>query len=365
MGIDPDQAEKLMHLRRIAVWGMAACLLTALGGGRFAAAKDHTNKAKSGADAGGLPTPPGKAVPKPEGPVGNLKVLDWAGFHSALTYTFDDSIPSQIAHYPELNATGVHMTFFLVGASDGNSPVWAQAAKDGHELANHTEHHCHADATGCAWGKYAGSLEAEYDLCTAHIKQAYGVSDVWTTATPYGDMGFDNVAKTRFFLNRGVRGGQIAANDQSDAANLPTFTASAGQKADTFKRVIDADHASGNWQVLLFHSLGGDGGYAPVNIADVIASINHAKAFGDVWIDSFVNVGAYWLGQKAVTDATVMQVGKKTNLSWTLPDHFPRGKYVRVTVTGGKLSQAGKPLKWNSAGYYEVALDPRSLTISR
>jgi hypothetical protein len=312
-----------------------------------------------------LPTPSNTKVPKPTGPVGNLKVLNWAGFRAALTYTFDDSIQSQIVHYKELNSTEVHMTFFLVGASDGNSPVWAQAAKDGHELGNHTEHHCRADATGCAWEPYAGSLEAEYDLATAHIKQAYGVSNVWTTASPYGDMGYDDVAKTRFFLNRGVRGGQIAPNDSSDPSNLPTFVASASQTASVFNPLIDSARAAGNWQVLLFHSLGGDGGYAPVDVADVIASVDHAKAAGDIWIDSFVNVGAYWAGQKAVTNATVTQVGEKTVVTWKLPDHFPSGRSVRVTVTGGKLSQGGTVLPWNPAGYYEVALDPGSLTISK
>ena len=35
----------------------------------------------------------------------------------------------------------------------------------------------------------------------------------------------------------------------------------------------------------------------------MVASVEHAKALGDVWIDSMVNVGAYWLGQKAVTNA--------------------------------------------------------------
>jgi len=34
-------------------------------------------------------------------------------------------------------------------------------------------------------------------------------------------------------------------------------------------------------------------------------------------------------------------------------------------VTGGTLRQGGKVLPWNDAGYYEVALDPGSLTISR
>jgi peptidoglycan/xylan/chitin deacetylase (PgdA/CDA1 family) len=312
-----------------------------------------------------LPTPPGSKATKPTGPAGNLKVLNWAGFHSALTYTFDDSISSQIANYPKLQATGVRMTFFLVGASDGNSPVWAQAAKDGHELGNHTEHHCHADGTACGWGPYAGSLEAEYDLCTDHIKQTYGVPAVWTTASPYGDMGYDSTAKTRFFLNRGVRGGQVAANDNSDPSNLPTYVAAAGTTAGDFNPLIDSAHSAGNWQILLFHSLGGDGGYAPVNVADVIASIDHAKGLGDLWIDSFVNVGAYWAGQKAVTNATSTQAGKSTVLTWKLPNHFPPGRYVRVIVTGGTLTQGGAALKWNDAGYYEVALDPGFLTISQ
>ncbi|MGA3049735.1 MAG: polysaccharide deacetylase family protein [Terracidiphilus sp.] len=343
-----------MHLLRTVVLSIVACLFAAFG-------ISSTN----GQAAQSIPTPPGNKVPKPAGPAGNLKVLNWAGFHAAVTYTFDDSIPSQIANYPKLQATGVRMTFFLVGASDGNSPVWAQAAKDGHELGNHTEHHCHADATGCAWGTYAGSLEAEYDLCTSHIEQTYWVSNVWTTASPYGDKGFDKIAKTRFFLNRGVQGGQVAPNDNSDPYDLPIHGAKAGEAADSYNSFIDSAHAAGNWQIFLFHSLGGDGGYAPVNIADVIASIDHAKSAGDIWIDSMVNVGAYWAGQRAVTNATITKSGENTLITWKLPDHFPPGKYVRVTVTGGTLKQSGRVLTWNPAGYYEVALDPGSLTIAQ
>jgi peptidoglycan/xylan/chitin deacetylase (PgdA/CDA1 family) len=342
-----------MHSLRTALSSIAACLFAASG----TISPSQTLPP--------LPTTPASAISKPAGPAGNLKVLNWAGFHAAITYTFDDSIPSQIANYPKLQATGVRMTFFLVGASDGNSPVWAQAAKDGHELGNHTEHHCHADATGCGWGTYAGSLESEYDQCTSHIEQTYGVSNVWTTASPYGDKGYDRVAKARFFLNRGVQGGQVAPNDNSDPYDLPTYAASAGKTASTFNSVIDSAHSSGNWQIFLFHSLGGDGGYAPVNVADVIASIDHAKSMGDIWIDSFVNIGAYWAGQKAVTNATSTKSGNNTLITWKLPDHFPPGKYVRVTVTGGTLTQSGSVLPWNDAGYYEVALDPGSITISQ
>ena len=225
-----------------------------------------TGAAIAGAATSGLPVPKTGVHAKPSGPAGGLVVLNWAGFKSAATYTFDDSLQSQIVHYPELQATRARMTFFLVGASDSNSPVWAQAAKDGHELGNHTEHHCHADATGCAWGPYAGSLEAEYDLSTEHIVKTYGVSNVWTTASPYGDTGFDRVAETRFFLNRGVQEGQVAPNDKTDPENLPCHVASAGETASTANSLVDSAHAAGNWQIFLYHSMGGDGGYAPVEV---------------------------------------------------------------------------------------------------
>ncbi len=309
----------------------------------------------------GLPVPPGGGVPKPSGAAGGLKVLDWAGFKAAVTYTYDDALPSQIAAYPQLQATGARMTFFLTCGSDGNSPMWTQAAKDGHELGNHTVHHCHADGTGCA--NYAGSLEAEYDLCTDHIKQTYGVSNVWTTAAPFGDTGYDAVAATRFFLNRGVWGGQVAPNDNSDPYNLPIHGVPEGETAGAFNSYIDSARAAGHWLIFMFHSLGGDGGYAPVNAADVIASIHHAKAPGDIWVDSMVNVGAYWAGQKAVSSAVSVQSGSDTIVTWSLPAHFPAGKYVRVSVTGGTVKQGGAALPWHDGGYYEVALDDGSLTV--
>jgi len=187
---------------------------------------------------------------------------------------------------------------------------------------------------------------------------------VWTTASPYGDTGYDEVAQTRFFLNRGTGAGQIAPNDNSDPFNLPCHGVPAGETASGFDSYIDSARSAGNWQIFMFHSLGGDNGYAPVNVADVIESIHHAKSTADVWIDSMVNVGAYWAGQRAVSNAVTTQSGSDIVLTWTLPAHFPPGKYVRVTVTGGTLKQGGTELPWKDAGYYEVALDPGSLTIS-
>ena len=112
----------------------------------------------------GLPGLKQTGVMQPSGKPGELRVLDWAGLRSAVTYTFDDALASQLSNYPRLHATGVRMTFFLT-TNHSLSPDWAQVFQDGNEAGNHTAHHCRADGTSCGWGSYAGSLEAEYDQC--------------------------------------------------------------------------------------------------------------------------------------------------------------------------------------------------------
>ncbi|HEY2860976.1 MAG TPA: chitobiase/beta-hexosaminidase C-terminal domain-containing protein [Terracidiphilus sp.] len=312
----------------------------------------------------GLPTLSAAGVAKPSGAPGGLSVLNWAGEKSAATYTFDDSLQSQIDNYDALQATGVHMTFFLICSFDQSSPTWTRAVNDGNELGNHTEHHCQANGTTCGSGTWSGSIQSEYDQCTDHIKTTYGQSNVWTTAAPYGDTGYDSVAATRFFLNRGVEGGLIAPDDGSDPYNLQIYGVNAGETANVWDAQIDAAHRAGKWLVFLFHSIGNDGGYAPVKASEVIASINYGKGLGDVWTDTFVNVGSYWYGQKLVTAVANSTAEGAAVVKWTLPPHFPTGKFLRVTVTGGVLKQNGVTPQWNDAGYYEVALDPGSLTIS-
>ncbi len=312
----------------------------------------------------GMPIPTTSGVPKPSGTPGNLTVLNWAGFKAAASFSFDDALSSQISNYAALQGTGVHLTFYLVSNNNPTSSTWSQAEKDGHELGNHTAHHCHDDGTGCAWGTYAGSLGAELDQCTSHITSTFGASDVWTAAAPYGDAGYDTPDSTRFLLNRGVQGGSIGPNDNTNPFQIPCHLAAQGEVAATFNAATDAARSGGKWQVYLVHSLGGDGGYNPVSITDVVAAINHAKTVGDTWADSVVHVGAYWRAQKLVSALTPTTSGSSKTWTWTLPAHFPPGRYLRVTVGGGTLTQGGTTLAWSEHGYYEVALDAGSVTLS-
>jgi len=77
-----------------------------------------------------------------------------------------------------------------------------------------------------------------------------------------------------------------------------------------------------------------------------------------------MRVGAYWMGEQVLAGAAAAPEGDATTWTWTLPNHFPPGRYVRVTVTGGTLSQNGQVLAWDGHGYYEVSLDAGTLTLS-
>jgi hypothetical protein len=318
-----------------------------------------------GAVASGLPIPPGPDdVPEPSGGVANLGVLPWAGFRAALTYTFDDSSPSQVAHYADIDCAGGPVTFYLTTSNSwygGYEDTWRSAVAAGHELGNHTVHHCNFDA---ACGEAAqGSAEQEVDEASEYVNSVLGQSNVWTMAYPFGDTGYESVARQRFFLARGVGGGEVEP-ETGDPFDLPTFAAGGGESAAELGAAIDGVRSRGNWLLFLFHSLApnSEAWYAPVNVTSVTVSIGHARSLEDVWIDTVANVGAYWVGARLVRDAVPNVSSGVTTWRWSLPEHFPPGRFVRVRVEGGTLEQGTRTVPWDGHGYYEVALDAEELT---
>jgi peptidoglycan/xylan/chitin deacetylase (PgdA/CDA1 family) len=305
-----------------------------------------------------LPAPPTAGVPQPAGVAGNLSVLDWAGFAAAVTYTFDDSNSSQFQNYPALAALDVPMSFYLQTNKDDagqNDAIWRQILGDGHELGNHTRTHQQSGA----------NIGADTDAATTFIESRFGVT-VYTMAAPFGDASYIEVARPRFLFNRGVNGGLVRPNDNSDPFNLPCFIPAAGLNTGGFNTQVDMARAAGAWQIMLVHGFtgGNDQAFQPVAIGQFTGGVQYAKGFGDVWIDTLVNIGAYWQAQKLLTSATPTNDAGAQTWTWTLPAHFPPNQFLRVTVDGGTLTQAGVQLAWDEHGYYEVALDAGSLRLS-
>jgi hypothetical protein len=283
-----------------------------------------------------------------------LRVLNWAGFKAAATYTFDDANSSQIQHYAELQALGVPFTFFLwTSKSEAANPIWARAVLDGHELGNHTKSHA------------TNGTDADVDAASAFITERFGIN-VWTMASPYGNASYVPLAQSRFLANRGVNSGYILPNGSSDPFQFPCHIPQQGALASAFNSVLDSARNAGAWQIVLVHGFTGgtDGAYQAVSINEFTASVTHTKSWGDVWIGTMVDVAAYWRAQKMFSALTPTISDTERTWTWTLPAHFPPGKCLRVSVDGGTLKQGGAPLAWNEHGYYDVALDQGSLTLS-
>ena len=316
-----------------------------------------------------MPVPPTTNVAKPNGAVGGLKVVNWAGFKGAISYTFDDSLQSQTTHYEDLNAVGIHVTFYLNNFNQGSNPIWEKAVADGHELGNHTVHHCHADGTGCVNGTFT-SVDQELDDNTAFLMAKKGVTGVYTFAAPFGDNLWADAASQRFLVGRGVSdsNGGVIPTGSFNAFDLPCHISNEGETAkEGFNKLSDDVRAKGSWRTILMHNIDPaitDYGFNPVQLSEAVAAMTYTKSLGDVWADTVVAIGSYWQGQKALAAVQPKSVGSDKVYTWTLPAHFPPGMYLRATVTGGKVKQCGTELTWDEHGYYEINLDAGSLTIS-
>jgi peptidoglycan/xylan/chitin deacetylase (PgdA/CDA1 family) len=301
---------------------------------------------------------------------GPLTILNWGGFKAATSWTFDDSQPSQIEHFNDIKAVGVPVTYYIVtglanSLANYNS-TWSAAAAAGDEIGNHTQSHCHQDLTGCIVTPSTGALTSEIDNDTNFISSHYG-QKVFTGASPYGDNGYDSPASSRFLVYRGVGGGSIKPNDATNPFNLPCHLAAQGETAAQFNAATDAARSAGAWQIFLIHTITPTSNiwFNPVAVTDVTGAMTHAKTVGDTWVDTVANVGAYWRGLKVLATANRSTSGTTTTWSWSLPAHFPTGKFLRVTVPSGTLSQKGVAIVKNSQGFFSVSLDAGSLTLTQ
>jgi len=286
-------------------------------------------------------------VAQPSGAAGGLKVLDWAGFNGAVSFTFDDNTPSQIPNYNALKATGGHFTWFVVGSwLSGNSSTitsYKNTIADGQELANHTYSH-----------QSSGS-SSDLMMNESFIMTNFGVN-ANSMAAPNCDQSWSSVAPNVLFQNRGPCSGSAATvspRDNTSAFLLPAFLPDTGAAASA----LTGSYQSGKWRIFVIHGFDSQNGtYQPVPIASVTSAMSSAVS-GGYWTEGITNVGAYWQGQKLIpTTAT-------TSATWTLPAKFPKNMCLRVTTTGGTVTQKGATIPWDDHGYYQISLDAGEVTV--
>ena len=280
-------------------------------------------------------------VAKPAGAAGGLKVIDWAGFKGAASFTFDDNTPSQLAQYTALKNTGAHFTWFLIASSAGNG--YKATIADGQEIANHTQTH-----PGTA-------SQSEVSNAQTTLKTNYGV-DVHSMAAPNCAEGWAAFASpAKLFQNRGPcgKGATVGPRDNTDPIRLPAWLPDTGESAANMSAAI----TMGKWRIFVIHGFDSQNGtYQPVPIANVTSAMSKAVMDG-YWVEGMTNVGAYWAGQKLIPASAT------TSATWTLPANFPPNMCVRITTSGGTVTQKNQTIAWDPHGYYQISLDAGEVTV--
>lgn len=286
-------------------------------------------------------------VAKPSGAAGGLKVLDWAGFKGAVSFTFDDNTPSQLPNYNAMKATGARFTWFVVGSwlsgNSSNINSYKATLADGQEIANHTQSHM------------SGGSQSDLQQAQTFIMSSFGVN-ANSMAAPNCDGSWASVAPNVLFQNRGPCSGSAATVSPRDntspfqlPAQLPNQGASATDLSNTYQ--------AGKWRIFVIHGFDSQGGtYQPVPIGSVTAAMTTAVS-GGYWTEGITNVGAYWQGQKLIPASAT------TSATWTLPAKFPKNMCVRITTSGGTVTQKGQAIPWDDHGYYEIGLDAGEVTV--
>ena len=299
----------------------------------------------------------------------HLRVLPWRGHRAALTLTFDDSSPSEAdLALPVLDARGVKGTFFVTERNivgDRAIATWAQAVRDGHELGNHTVDHCHGSDLG--HGRCL-SARGEIEWDNAFIVSTLGARDVYTFAYPYVDQhgGYKRVAESDFLLARAGKGGLVDALRTPDWYSMDArfIEPTRGETIADWDRWIDEADAQSKWLVLVFHSILPEQWCEGIAKESLAAIVDHAKDTTDLWIGTFVDVGAYLRAEHLFESLHPVTTGRGLSWRWTLPRHFPPGGSLVVSVDRGSLTQGGVPLARLDGNRYEVSLDAKELAWS-
>lgn len=232
----------------------------------------------------------------------------WNGKEFAVVLTYDDSLDEHLDNViPSLNKCNLKGTFYIIGSSKcfrKRNSEWKSAAKDGHELGNHTLMHPCANTP-----KRKKQLPPELDLNNYTLKKVVDeialTNDILaktdgklkrTFAFPCGqkkvnDTIFYDYVKKSFVGARGVKRGMKSMNE-IDLEDMNAY----GMKEHTGQEMIAlVDEAIKNKKLLvfLFHGVGGG---SPLNVAieehqKLLAYLNSQKK--KVWVAPMVDVALY------------------------------------------------------------------------
>ncbi len=278
------------------------------------------------------------------------QIATWQGYRSAaISYTFDDNCPNQLAiAVPMFDRFGFKVTLFTV-----TSPKWVwpanwsglqKAALGGDEIASHTIDHPKFDTLSDS--ALRAELSRSQDTINAHIKGQRCI----TIAYPYCVPGNEAIDAEYYIAARGCSG-QIVSKTPDDFMNISSFVCG-DQGLNTVAAIESEANAAAEkngWCVYLMHGINGTepGAYSPISQDTILASLQYLSANRDkFWVAPFGTVARYTKERNAASVSEVSADGDI--ISFKLADHLDSA-YYNVPLTLRRQLPAG----WDSAGVYQ------------
>jgi peptidoglycan/xylan/chitin deacetylase (PgdA/CDA1 family) len=197
----------------------------------------------------------------------------WKGKKCAVVLTYDDALNVHLDKaVPVLDSLGLKATFYLSGYFPGSRnrlADWKQAAKSGHELANHSLFHpCTGKMPGRDWVKPDNDL-SNYTMkrwldelrMTNTFLEALDGKRKRTFAYPcgdtkVGDSSYVDKIKSDFVAARGVKREMLKINNV-DLFNVPSYGIN-GESGEELIALVKKAIENNMLLVFLFHGVGGE-----------------------------------------------------------------------------------------------------------
>jgi peptidoglycan/xylan/chitin deacetylase (PgdA/CDA1 family) len=286
---------KTIFWRRLA---LCACLLPAV---QLASSATSATSATSAASATSSPA------------------FHWPqGARAAVSLAYDDALDSQLDHaLPVLNRYGLKASFYLQLSNPSVSlrlAQWRAAAKDGHELGNHTLfHQCSASAPDREWVQPQRDLDR---ISVAQVKEQAILANTMlyaidgrrerTFTAPCGDLMaagqnyLPAVAPEFVAIKAGGGSGVAPAMDSIDPYAVAVL-APVGLSGKQLIDIVKQAGARGTMVNFTFHGIGGD--YLAVSSeahAELVAYLAAQRSV--YWTDTFLNIMQHVKKQQAATE---------------------------------------------------------------
>jgi peptidoglycan/xylan/chitin deacetylase (PgdA/CDA1 family) len=298
---------------------------------------------------------------------GPVTTVPWNGYTGAVSFTYDDARTSQIPILlPQLDALKIKATFFicLTGAGgdfEAKKADWIQAAKNGHELANHTK--AHVSMPGDTEAKPLITEMAKY------LRDLDPVVESVTFAYPGCGVNGKNAVGSEDFIARGCGQTSYAWGTQpSDWMNVQGLIMNPSNTS-TAINMLHAAKSANTWVVTIVHDVKENPDQYSMTPGENKKMLEAAVA-DNLWIDTYQNIAAYYRAHFTMDAAAASPIGSGWHMSWTSP-HPKMPKSVKLKVklaaatfgTSFTVQQGGVTIPRESDGSYVIDFMKLSLSI--